>query len=521
MKASLTGNGFEQVCSELFDRPLRQLSAAAPAQPPFVLKVGPVMFDFTKTHWHPRMWEAARSLWPQGGWSGAFEALTDGAIINVSEGRAALHTAARGFRVPETTADGKPVRAVITEGDARMRALVERLRRRSANDFDAVLHIGMGGSVLGPAVVVQALEFGQKGRFDTRFLASIDGHAFAEAIAGLNPRRTLIVAVSKSWTTAETMANLDLARQWLVRGGVIAPAQSIIAVTAAQDKALADGILEDHILPFGDWVGGRFSVWSPVGVTIALQYGWPVFQAFRAGGRLMDEHVAECGDGPSAPTIAAVLGYAYSLCAGRTTRAVFPYDERLHALVPYLQQLELESNGKSVKIDGSPYEGPAMPVVWGDVGPSAQHAVFQWLHQATDWAPVDFVAVARPDHGYAVSHRALLANCLAQAAALMSGTPEGAGENGDPARYHPGNRPSTMILLDRLTPGALGALLAFYEHRTYAYACLMGINCFDQMGVELGKRLAGGLEKALASGSVAGLDPSTAHLVRMLRSLNG
>lgn len=517
MTVSISGNGFDDICNELFHRPLRQLSAAAPPQPPFVWHVGPVLFDFTKTHLHPHMWEAARSLWPQGGWSQAFTAMTSGEVINVSEKRAALHTAARGFQVPETAADGSPVRAVIEDGDRRMQALVRRMRPHKASDYDAVLHIGMGGSVLGPAVIVEALSAGLKGRFDVRCLSNIDGHAFNEAIAGLDPRRTLVVAVSKSWTTAETMANLDLARRWLVDGGVVAPAQAIVAVTAAKDKALADGILDEHILPFGDWVGGRFSVWSPVGVTIALQYGWEAFEAFRAGGRLMDEHVAEAGDGPSAPTIAAVLGYAYARCAGRTTRAVFPYDERLCALVPYLQQLELESNGKGVKLDGTPYEGPAMPVVWGDVGPSAQHAVFQWLHQATDWAPVDFIAVARPDHGYAASHRTLLANCLAQAKALMCGTE---GHDTDPARYHPGNRPSTMILLDRLTPEALGALLAFYEHRTYAYACLMGINCFDQMGVELGKRLAGGVEAALATGDLTGLDPSTANLVRRLGGIH-
>lgn len=515
MTVSSGNSVFDQVCSELFHRPLAQLSAAAPPRPPFVWTVGPVVFDFSKTHWHPQMWEAARTLWPQGRWSAAFEALTRGEIINTSEKRAALHTALRGFRVPETAADGSPVRTVLEEGDARMQALVRRMRRHGANDFDAVLHIGMGGSVLGPAVVVEALAQQEKGRFDVRFLSNIDGHAFDAAIEGLDPRRTLVVAVSKSWTTAETRANLDLARKWLMEGGVVAPARSVVAVTAATDKALADGILDEQILPFGDWVGGRFSVWSPVGVTIALQYGWEVFQAFRAGGRLMDEHVAACGDEPSAPTLAAVLGYAYARCAGRTTRAVFPYDERLCTLVPYLQQLELESNGKSVKCDGSPYEGPAMPVVWGDVGASAQHAVFQWLHQATDWAPVDFIAVARPDHRHAGLHRSLLANCLAQAKALMTGTQ---GET-DPARIHTGNRPSTLILLDRLTPEALGALLAFYEHRTYAYACLMGINCFDQMGVELGKRLAGSVEEAMATGNVAGLDPSTANLVRRLTSI--
>ena len=511
---TVPASGFDQICEELVHRPLRQLSAAAPPQPPFVLDIGPLHIDFTKTHWHPKLWEAALPLWPQGGWSGAFRALTQGGIVNPSEGRAALHTAARGFNVPETAADGSPVRAVVAEGDKRMKALVERLRHRAASDYDAVLHIGMGGSVLGPALAVEALAAGYRGRFIARFLANVDGHAFQQAINGLDPRRTLVVAVSKSWTTAETRANLDLARTWLEEGGVVAPAQAVIAVTAAKEKALADGILEENILPFGSWVGGRYSVWSPVGVTIALQYGWEAFEAFRAGGRLMDTHVAEAGDGPSAPTIAAVLGYAYARCCKRATRGVFAYDERLVSLVPYLQQLELESNGKGVKADGSLYDGPAMPVVWGGVGTSAQHAVFQWLHQSTDWAPVDFIAVARPDHPHEASHRALLANCLAQSSALMNGT-DG---DGDPARRHPGNRPSTLILLDRLSPEALGALLAFYEHRTYAFACLMGINCFDQMGVELGKRMAGGVETALATGNVAGLDPSTANLVRRLAS---
>ena len=508
------GSGFDQICEELVHRPLRQLSAAMPPRSPFLVNVGPLLFDFTRTHWHPRLWDAARPLWPHGGWQGAFRALTQGALVNTTEGRAALHTAARGFDVPETAADGSPVRAVVAEGDARMKALVNRLRAHKASDYDAVLHIGMGGSVLGPALAVEALAAGHKGRFTTRFIANIDGHAFRRAIDGLDPRRTLVIAVSKSWTTAETRANLRLACRWLEEGGVVVPAQSVIAVTAARDKALADGIPEAHVLPFGAWVGGRYSVWSPVGVTLALQYGWDVFEAFRAGGRLMDQHVAESGDTPSAPTIAAVLGYAYARCSKRATRGVFAYDERLAALVPYLQQLELESNGKSVKADGSPYDGPAMPVVWGGVGTSAQHAVFQWLHQSTDWAPVDFIAVACPDHGFEASHRAPLANCLAQASALMEGTDGG----GDPARRHPGNRPSTIILLDRLTPEALGALLAFYEHRTYAFGCLMGINCFDQMGVELGKRLAGGVETALETGNVAGLDPSTANLVRRLMS---
>lgn len=487
---------------------------AAPPAPPYVFQTGPLLFDFSKTHWHPRLWEAAVPLWPYGGWRQAFEALVGGAIVNPTEGRSALHTAARGFNVPDVAKDGSAVRAVVVDSDARMAELVERMRA-SSSDHDAVLHIGIGGSCLGPALVVDALSASEKGRFDVRFLSNIDGHAWGRAVAGLDPRRTLVVAVSKSWTTLETQSNLAMARRWLTDGGVVAPSQAIIAVTAAPDKAKADGILEQHILPFGSWVGGRFSVWSPVGITIALQYGWQVFEAFRAGGRLMDAHVLEAGDEPSAPAVAAVLGYAYARCCNRKTRAVFAYDDRLSLLVPFLSQLELESNGKGVTSEGQPYEGPAMPVVWGGVGTDAQHAVFQWLHQATDWAPVDFIAVAKPHHGNAAAHRALLANCLAQASALMCGY-DGAG---DPARRHPGNRPSTTILLERLSPEALGALLAFYEHRTYAQACLMGINCFDQMGVELGKRLAGGIDASLASGNVAGLDASTAGLIKRLRSI--
>lgn len=477
-----------------------------------IVKVGGVRFDFNKTHWDTCLWEASADLWSQGSWSACFDSLVEGNLVNFTEGRAALHTACRGFKVPEKTVDGKSVRSIIESSDLKMERLVADIRQNSK--FESVIHIGMGGSALGPELVIQALSRTGKRRFRTRFLSNIDGHAFDEAVEGLNPETTLIVVVSKSWTTAETKANFELARKWLEEGNVPNSSKSIIAVTASKDKALKDGIEEDHILTFEDWVGGRFSTWSTVGVTIALQYGWEAFQSFRSGGRLMDEHVSKAGNNPSAPTMSAIMGFVYAKYASRRTRAVFPYDSRLSKLVPYLQQLELESNGKSVTREGHVYDGPAVPVVWGDVGTSAQHAVFQWLHQSTDWAPAEFILVANPDHNHKDSHRVLLSNCFAQSRTLMTGTTKDC----DPSFHHPGNRPSTTILIERLTPETLGTLLSYYEHRTYAISCLMGINCFDQMGVELGKKSACEVEDFLLGKEVLDLDPSTEYLVRGLQN---
>jgi glucose-6-phosphate isomerase len=330
--------------------------------------------------------------------------------------------------------------------------------------------------------------------------------AFDDAVDPLDPETTLIVAVSKTFTTSETLLNLNSALKWLTEAGVDDPYGRVIAITADPDAALRFGIDETRILPFDEGVGGRYSLWSAVGFSAALALGWQAFEELLEGAAEMDRHFRLAEPAANAPVLAAFADLLYRQKLGCQTRSVFPYDERLRLLVPYLQQLEMESNGKSVTADGKPLGRPGAPVTWGGVGTDAQHAVFQLLHQGTDTIPVEFVAVTEAeDLQDPAHHRALLLNAFAQGAALMGGE-----ESDDPFRASPGNRPSTTILLDRLDPRTLGALIAFYEHRVFANAVLLGINPFDQFGVELGKRLARQLGEPE---SRDGFDASTRALI--------
>jgi len=316
----------------------------------------------------------------------------------------------------------------------------------------------------------------------------------------------LVVVVSKTFTTAETLANLDAALAWLRQSGVADPEGRLVAVTAAPQAALDAGIDETRILVFGEGVGGRYSLWSPVGISAALALGWDAFEELLEGAAEMDRHFRFTAPATNVPMIAAFADRLYVEQLGCQTRAVFAYDQRLQLLPSYLQQLEMESNGKSVRADGSAVDGPTAPVTWGGTGTDAQHAVFQLLHQGTIPVPVEFVAVREADDGQDPEHhRQLLLNAFAQGAALMQGR-----ASDDPQRSYAGNRASATILLDRLDARTLGALLAFYEHRTFANAMLMGINPFDQFGVELGKQIA----RLLSDGADEdGLDPSTRALI--------
>jgi glucose-6-phosphate isomerase len=430
--------------------------------------------------------------------------LFDGGIVNPSEQRSASHIAERGSGSAAAIAAAAPGQAAIT-------ALAAEIR---AAGVAHVLHIGIGGSALGPALLVDALGAGGTGPA-VEIVANIDGVAFERAAARCDPQRTRIVIVSKTFTTTETMTNAATAIDWLRRHGVADPYAATIAVTAAPDKARAWGAAA--VLPFAETVGGRYSLWSAVGLPFALRCGGEAWTALLAGARAMDAHFLEAPDAANAPLLAASLDIWSARYLGRPTRAVFAYDERLRLLPSYLQQLEMESNGKSVTRDGGPVAGPTAAITWGGIGTDAQHAVFQLLHQGTVVGPVEFVAVREPGHHLpATHHRQLLANCFAQGAALMKGRTLAAAlaqSGGDAAlaaaRTFPGNRPSATLLLDRLDPMTLGALLAFYEHRTFAGAVLLGINPFDQMGVELGKAMA----SAVLAGETADLDPSTADLM--------
>jgi glucose-6-phosphate isomerase len=461
-------------------------------------EVAGLYFDWSKTHLDAGSMERFIARASGAGLDVARNALFAGEIVNPSEGRAATHVAERGSSSAEEV-------ALATARRQRMRALVDAVEAGAFGTVTGVLHIGIGGSVLGPALLVDALGR-RSANLNVRFLSNIDGAAFDAAVQPLDPATTLVVVASKTFTTLETSANMQAALDWLRAAGVADPEGRLIAVTAAPDKALEAGIDDTRILPFGEGVGGRYSLWSAVGVSAALALGWEAFEELLEGAAEMDRHFRFTDASANVPVIAAFADRLYAEEFGCQTRGVFPYDERLRLLVPYLQQLEMESNGKSVRIDGEPVDRPTAPVTWGGTGTDAQHAVFQLLHQGTVLVPVEFVAVREaedeqdPEH-----HRLLLLNAFAQGAALMEGR-----ASDDPQRSDPGNRPSATILLDRLDARSLGALIAFYEHRTFTNAVLLGINPFDQFGVELGKDIA----RRLAEGEgVDELDPSTRALI--------
>jgi glucose-6-phosphate isomerase len=454
-------------------------------------------FDFSKTHLTSPLVGAFEALAQARDLAGAREALFAGRIVNPTEGRAAEHSAERGQGAPESVARAAGLRA-------RMRALVDAIEAEAFGPIRHILHIGIGGSALGPEFVIDALGR-DSDRYDIAVVSNVDGAALEEALADFDPHTTLLVLASKTFTTLETLINARSALAWMEQGGVADPYGRIVALTAAPERAIEFGVDETRILPFGESVGGRYSLWSSIGFPIALALGWEGFEELLEGAAAMDRHFRFAPLDENAPVLAAFADRYYANARGSETRAVFAYDERLRLLPSYLQQLEMESNGKSVRLDGAPVGRATSLVTWGGVGTDAQHAVFQLLHQGTHVVPVEFVACVEPDHGFDDEHhRQLLINCFAQGAALMSGK---AGD--DPHRHYPGDRPSATILLDRLDPATLGALIAFYEHRTFVNAVLLGINPFDQFGVELGKAMAKGIDK----GEELDFDPSTRALI--------
>ena len=462
------------------------------------VNVAGLHFDWSKTHLDDDLLAAFHAIADAGGFAQRREALFSGETVNVTEGRAATHVAERGQGDPDHV-------ATATARHQRMRSLIDAIEGGAFGDVSGILHIGIGGSALGPELLLDSLGRAT-GNVGVSVLSNIDGQAVDDSTDPLDPETTLVCAVSKTFTTAETLMNLDAALKWMREAGVEDPYGRVIAITANPDAALAYGIDETRILPFDEGVGGRYSLWSSVGFSAALALGWESFEELLEGAAAMDRHFRLTPAAGNAPMIAAFADLLYTQRLGAETRAVFAYDERLRLLPSYLQQLEMESNGKSVTADGQPLGGPSAAITWGGTGTDAQHAVFQLLHQGTHLVPVEFLAVVeRGDDQDPAHHRALLLNCFAQGAALM------VGETAEELfRAFPGNRPSATILLDRLDPRTLGALLAFYEHRTFSAAALLGINPFDQYGVELGKRLARELDDPERA---AEFDSSTRQLI--------
>ena len=460
------------------------------------------------------------------------DAMLAGAVANPTEGRAVLHTALRAPRAAAASGAGAAAAPFNVEVHAVLDAMLAYAENVRADDgLTDIVNIGIGGSDLGPAMVVPALAaFCHAGK-RLHFVSNVDGHDLLPLLRGLDPQRTLFIVASKTFTTQETMANAGAAREWFLAQGGTDIARHFAAATTNVLVAAEFGI--STTFGFWDWVGGRYSLWSAIGLPVAIAIGADAFRDFLAGAHAMDRHFAETPLARNLPVLLGLVDVWYRNFHGFTSRSVAPYHQGLRRLPAYLQQLEMESNGKRVDVDGAALPFATSPVVWGEPGTNGQHAYFQMLHQGSDVVPVEFILVRTPSHANADLHAKLLANGLAQSQALMLGksTEEALAEATPTAsdgidaatlarqRNFPGNRPSTTLLLDRLTPRSLGALIACYEHRVYTSGAIWGINSFDQWGVELGKALAGRLLPRLqgpAKGDTTGLDASTAGLLARL-----
>lgn len=467
------------------------------------------------------------------------ERMFSGGLVNGSERRAALHTALRSSDPDPLLIDGVDVRQQVHETLARLEALVSAVRDGEYLGYDGaaisdVIHIGIGGSDLGPRLVVQALAERHDGP-RIHFISNIDGVELADCIGLLQPASTLVVIVSKSFTTLETRANAEAVKQWFLQAGAGEEAirRHFIAVSSNLEQAQGFGIAPERLFPIWDWVGGRYSLWSAVGLPIALACGMQAFRELLAGAEQMDRHFRDAPLAENMPVLLALVGIWYINFHGLNTQAVIPYSERLRQLPAYLEQLEMESNGKSVDRSGRTVDYATVPVLWGQTGTVGQHAFFQALHQGTEPMPADFIGIAAPLEGYESLHELLMSNLFAQTEALMRGQTadearqqmlaQGASaeqvESLLPFQVFSGNKPSTTILLRELSPRTLGMLIALYEHKVFTQSVIWRLNAFDQWGVELGKRLADGLLPSLRDGeNLSSHDASTRGLVEQYRA---
>jgi len=469
------------------------------------LRVGPLYANFARQRLDAEAVAALLDLAQERGVEGAIADLFDGAPVNRSEGRPALHTALRGcFSETETV---RRAHRLATATRERMAALIAELE---SSDITDIVNVGIGGSDLGPRLARDALRDHDTGRFRIHFLSNVDGNAAMHLLRDLDPRRTAAVLVSKSFGTQETLLNGKVLREFL------GSSERLYAVSARPDAAAAHfGIAEERVLPIWDWVGGRYSLWSAVGFVIAAAIGIDNFEKMLKGAALMDEHVRHASLRDNLAVRHGLAAVWNRNALGLDSHAVLAYDDRLARLPAYLQQLMMESLGKSVRQDGSRVDAGTGAVIWGGAGTDVQHSFFQSLHQGTDTVSMDLIGVVRAPNAIAEQRTHLLSNLLAQAEAFANGA-----DDADPHKVYPGNRPSTLLLLDELTPEAFGSLIALYEHSVYVQATLWGINPFDQWGVELGKRVAASLQPAL-DGSDADArvqDPVTRMLIEEIRS---
>ena len=481
----------------------------------FVMREGPLRADFSKQAMSEAARQALLSFAAQCELEEWRAKLFAGEKVNTSEGRAVLHMALRGV------GGSKDNQKQVSDMRKHMAKFADNIRTEGR--FKNIVHIGIGGSDLGPRLVADGFEASAEQSLTLRFAENVDGASVNDAVKGLKPEDTLAIVVSKSFGTQETKMNGEAVRGWL---GDFS-GTNMIAVTANRDGAQAFGIAPDKIFDFWDWVGGRYSVWSAVGLSLQIAYGPKVFDAFLKGAAKMDQHFRDQPLQENLPVMMALTGIWNRNVLGYSSQAVIPYSRRIRKLAAFLQQLEMESNGKRITRDGKE-AGLTCPIIWGDEGTNGQHAFFQWLHQGTPGAPVDFVAVLKDHEDRPKHHAALLANCFAQSEALMLGKPEHIvreeledrpdADAIAPQKTFPGNRPSTTITLDELSPFALGYLIALYEHKVFVQGVIWNVNSFDQWGVQLGKVLATTILDEMNSGKAGEHDPSTSALMGLVNS---
>ncbi len=521
---------------ELAGRHLRELFAEDPGRAErMTVTAGDLYLDYAKHRATGRTVELLAALAERAGLRDRVEAMFGGEHINVSEDRAVLHVALRMPREAELVVDGQDVPADVHAVLDKMSAFAGRVRDKewkgaTGKPIETVVNIGIGGSDLGPAMAYEALRDYADAGVSARFVSNIDPADIVGNLRDLDPETTLFVVSSKTFTTLETLTNARVARSWLVGAlGDDAVAKHFVAVSTNAAKVAEFGIDTDNMFGFWDWVGGRYSYDGAIGLSLMIAIGPERFREMLAGFRTMDEHFRTAPFDRNMPVIMGMLGIWYTDFFGAETRAVLPYSQRLHRFPAYLQQLTMESNGKSVRADGTPVTAQTGEIFWGEPGTNGQHAFYQLLHQGTRLVPADFIGFAEPYEDREGMHDQLTANLLAQTSALAFGktaeeiAAEGTAAEIVPHKVMPGNRPTSTILAPKLTPSTLGQLVALYEHIVFVEGTVWGIDSFDQWGVELGKKMASDLAPALTSEEppTSFPDPSTELLVRRYRELRG
>jgi glucose-6-phosphate isomerase len=515
---------------------LRELFADDPARgEELVVEAGDLRLDYSKNRVTRETLDLLVALAEQAGVRRRAEAMCRGERINVTEGRAVLHTALRAPRDAVIEVDGHDVVPDVHAVLDRMCEIAEAVRSgawtgATGERIRTVVNIGIGGSDLGPAMAVRAMADHATTEIAFDFVSNVDGDDIRDALSGADPAATLVIVVSKTFTTLETLSNAHDARRWIVGAlGEDAVPKHFVAVSTNAEGVAGFGIDTANMVGFWDWVGGRYSVDSAVGLSLAIAIGEAGFREFLAGFRAIDEHFLQAPAARNMPMLMGLLGVWNAGFLGADTHAVLPYSERLARFPAYLQQLDMESNGKSVDLEGRPVDAGTGPIVWGEPGTNGQHAFYQLIHQGTRLVPSDLIGVCAPAQEVGDHHDLLMANLLAQAEALAFGktaeevAAEGVAPPLVPHRTFPGNRPTNVILAPRLTPSVLGQLIALYEHKVFTQGTIWGINSFDQWGVELGKALAKRIAPELTSEDAPELhhDSSTNALIRHYRAARG